>query len=79
MKLLIFGLYSYWLPQIVFSVKNDTAHPLKPQFIISMAVTRLILPLYLYGCPANLLRVSPSPVVCVGLIAWTAMQVKGFL
>ncbi len=76
MKLLVFGLYSFWIPQIVSCVKNDTRQPLKPAYVIGISLTRLALPLYLYGCPKNLLRLPPSPCLCTGLSVFVAAQVR---
>lgn len=66
--------YSFWIPQVVHCARTDVRQPLRPLYVIGMSVTRLLLPLYLYGCPSNVLRVSPSPAFCVLLVAWVSSQ-----
>jgi transmembrane E3 ubiquitin-protein ligase len=75
MKLVLFGLYTWWIPQIVLSAVMDGRQPLKPVYIIGTSAARLALPLYLYGCPANLLRIPPAPRMLAALIASVAAQV----
>lgn len=76
MQWVLFLLFSYWLPQIVLSAVTDGRQPLKPVYIIGTSTARLALPLYLYGCPANLLRIPPSPRMLAALVAWVAAQVR---
>ena len=40
-----------------------------------MTLSRLALPLYVYGCPHNLLHTKPQPWLCLGLCAFLAAQV----
>lgn len=75
MKYIVFGLYSFWIPQIVLCVRDDVRQPLKPMYVIGMSLTRLALPLYLFGCPHNLPRVPFSPAICIGLTLHLAFQV----
>jgi hypothetical protein len=75
MKLVLFGLYTWWIPQIVLSAVLDGRQPLKPMYIVGTSAARLALPLYLYGCPANLLRIPPAPRMLVLLVASVAAQV----
>lgn len=72
--ILLFG-FSYWVPQIVHCAQADVKQPLRPLYIIGMSVTRLILPLYMYGCPSNVLRMPPSPWFCALLSSWVVLQV----
>ena len=37
-------------------------------------MSRLALPLYVYGCPSNLLHAKPQPLLCLGLSLWMACQ-----
>lgn len=74
MKWVLFGLYSWWLPQIVLSAVSDTRQPLKPVYVAGTSAARLALPLYLYGCPANLLRIPPAPGMLAALVAFVAAQ-----
>ena len=45
------------------------------RYVVGTSLIRLALPLYLYGCPANLLRIPPSPAIATGLVAFVAAQV----
>lgn len=66
--------YSFWIPQIVHCARTDVRQPLRPLYIVGMSITRLLLPLYLYGCPSNVLRIPPSPAFCVLLVSWLFLQ-----
>lgn len=46
-------LYSFWVPQIVYSAVAGTRHPFHPAYLIGMSASRLFLPLYMLGCPNN--------------------------
>lgn len=80
--LLIFLLYSCWVPQIVHNSINGTRRALHPAYLCGMALSRLFIPLYLLGCPQNfvyLLFVDPtsfstSAAACIVLVAWTVFQ-----
>mmetsp|Transcript_12111 Transcript_12111/g.34059 ORF Transcript_12111/g.34059 Transcript_12111/m.34059 type:complete len:656 (+) Transcript_12111:510-2477(+) len=71
---IIFLLYSFWIPQILHCVRADVRQPLRPMYILGISATRLALPLYLFGCPKNMLRISANPALCVGLVAWVGLQ-----
>ena len=66
---------SYWLPQIAWSAWNNSKKPLLPKYVLGISVTRLLVPLYLFGCPENFVRVKPQFWVCWLLVAWVAAQV----
>uniref|UniRef100_A0A061R832 RING-type E3 ubiquitin transferase n=1 Tax=Tetraselmis sp. GSL018 TaxID=582737 RepID=A0A061R832_9CHLO len=74
MRNIIFILYSFWIPQIVHCVRADVRQPLRPMFVLGMSATRLLLPLYLFGCPKNMLRVEADPTLCGCLVLWVALQ-----
>lgn len=67
-------LHGFWIPQIIKSAKTDTRPPLLPIYVIGMSLTRLVLPLYLFACPTNLLKVAPSLAMCVALILLIGAQ-----
>ena len=71
----MFLLYAWWLPQIALSAWSNTRPPLKPSYVAATSLTRLALPLYLFGCPHNLLRSPPSAPVAVALTLFVAAQV----
>jgi hypothetical protein len=74
MPVLMFGFYSWWWPQIVLCVRGDCRQPLKPEFVLGTSAARLALPLYIWGCPSNLLRVQPNPGLCIALVAYVGLQ-----
>lgn len=76
MKVAVFLLYSFFIPQIVHCVRTDCRQPLQPLYVVGMSITRLALPLYLFSCPQNLLRVAPSHGVSVGLTLFVGAQVR---
>lgn len=51
-----FTLYSPWVPQIVYSAYSGTRNALHPYYLVGMPIIRLFLPLYMFGCPNNLLN-----------------------
>ena len=71
-------LHSFWLPQIAYCVRTESRQPLWGPFVIGMTLTRLALPLYLFGCPHNLLRLPPNYGLCVLLVLWMAAQVSAW-
>ena len=74
--LLVFALYSFWIPQIVLCVVADARQGLKPAYVTGMSVLRLALPLYVWACPRNLLKVPPSYGAAAGLIAFVGLQAR---
>jgi len=70
----VFILYSFWIPQIVHCVRADVRQPLRPLYVLGISATRLALPLYLFGCPKNMLRIEESPYLCAALVAWVMLQ-----
>ncbi len=74
--LLVFALYSFWIPQIVLCVVTDARQGLKPAYVAGMSVLRLALPLYVWACPRNLLKVPPSYGTAAGLVAFVSLQVR---
>ncbi len=53
LRIFIFALYSFWVPQILLNIVEDHRRPLLPMYIIGTSVTRLAIPLYFWGCPKN--------------------------
>jgi len=41
----VFGMYSFWIPQIIMSARKDTISPFFPKFVIGMTVARGIIPI----------------------------------
>lgn len=55
----IFAFFSFWVWQIAHNVKEDTARPLLPKYVVGTSIARLLLPLYIFGCPKNFIRSGP--------------------
>ncbi|RDY10324.1 Tul1 [Mucuna pruriens] len=65
---------SFWIPQIITNVVRDSRKPLHPHYILGITVTRLAIPLYIFGCPNNFLRIEPDPSWCVCLAIFVGLQ-----
>lgn len=72
-------MYSYWVPQIVLCVRDDCRQPLRASYVIPMTLARLALPLYVYGCPNNIMKVKAQPMLCAALLVFSALQVAVLL
>ena len=55
-QVIIFLLYSFWVPQIVLNATKGIRHPLNRTYVVGMSAARLVIPLYLYGCPENFIH-----------------------
>ncbi|KAF0717459.1 Aste57867_2274 [Aphanomyces stellatus] len=81
LHLLVIVACSFWVPQIVHNVHREVRNPFDNAYVIGMTLSRLFLPLYMYGCPKNFLTAMPifpaqyHPSLCVGLVVWMAVQV----
>ncbi|KAF3652838.1 putative protein TPX2-like [Capsicum annuum] len=67
-------LHSFWIPQIVTNVIRDSRKPLHPHYILGMTITRLAIPLYVFGCPHNFMRIEPDKNWCICLGVFSALQ-----
>eukprot|EP00698_Gefionella_okellyi_P015624 TRINITY_DN4421_c0_g1_i2.p1 TRINITY_DN4421_c0_g1~~TRINITY_DN4421_c0_g1_i2.p1 ORF type:complete len:294 (+),score=34.53 TRINITY_DN4421_c0_g1_i2:812-1693(+) len=74
LHVLVLGLYAFWVPQIVHNVMRNTSNAFEPRYVIAMSITRLYIPLYIYGCPNNILFVEPRPFFCAFLVLFMAAQ-----
>jgi hypothetical protein len=54
---LVFLFYSFWVPQIVYNVTAGSRKAFHPLYVAGMTITRLFVPLYIFGCPKNFLLV----------------------
>ncbi|KAL8097169.1 hypothetical protein AgCh_030322 [Apium graveolens] len=66
--------HSYWIPQIATNVFRDPRKPLQPSYIIGMSVTRLAIPLYIFGCPRNFMHIKPDRSWCIYLVGFAGLQ-----
>ncbi|XP_057954431.1 transmembrane E3 ubiquitin-protein ligase FLY1 isoform X2 [Malania oleifera] len=67
-------MYSFWIPQIITNVIRDSRKPLHPHYILGMTVTRLAIPLYIFGCPNNFMRIEPDKNWCICLCIFMGLQ-----
>ncbi|BFG25242.1 hypothetical protein CerSpe_115160 [Prunus speciosa] len=67
-------MYSFWIPQIITNVIRDSRKPLHPHYILGMTVTRLAIPLYIFGCPNNFMRIEPNKSWCICLGVFIGLQ-----
>eukprot|EP00249_Psilotum_nudum_P012594 c23873_g1_i2 orf=1426-3240(-) len=74
LQYILFVFYSFWVPQIVTNVVHDTRKPLHPVYILGMTMTRLVIPLYTFGCPKNFMRVDTDWKWCIRIAAFLMMQ-----
>ena len=65
---------SYWLPQIWRNAYYNHRQALEPWYVILTSFSRIVAPLYVYGCPSNFLRVRPNYFYCTLIIVWTTAQ-----
>lgn len=67
-------MYSFWIPQIITNVVRDSRKFLHPHYILGISVTRLAIPLYIFGCPHNFMRIEPDRNWCICLIVFIGLQ-----
>lgn len=67
-------MYSFWIPQIITNVIRDSRKPLHPHYILGITVTRLAIPLYIFGCPNNFMRIEPDKSWCLCLAVFIGLQ-----
>ncbi|KAF7140552.1 hypothetical protein RHSIM_Rhsim06G0139400 [Rhododendron simsii] len=67
-------IHSFWIPQIITNVVRDSRKPLHPHYILGMTVTRLAIPLYIFGCPHNFMRIEPDKIWCICLGVFLGFQ-----
>ena len=53
----------YWVPQIIHDAIKGHKSPLTNQFVVGVSLCRVILPLYIWGCPQSIFsgEVIPAP------------------
>lgn len=71
---ILFLMYSFWIPQIITNIIRDSRKPLHPHYILGMTVTRLAIPLYVFGCPYNFMRIEPDDNWCISLVVFMGVQ-----
>lgn len=71
---LVFVLYSFWIPQIFCTAYQDSKPPLTNQFVIGMSLSRLCIPLYFLACPVNFVHVKNSWTTSLLLVFYLLFQ-----
>ncbi|GAB2285374.1 Transmembrane E3 ubiquitin-protein ligase fly1 [Dionaea muscipula] len=71
---ILFLSYSFWIPQIIANIIRDSRKPLHPHYILGVTITRLAIPLYVFGCPNNFMRIQPDKMWCICLCASMGLQ-----
>lgn len=74
LKPILLLMYSFWIPQIVTNVVRDSRKPLHPQYILGVTITRLAIPLYVFGCPTNFMRIQGDKNWCICLCVFMGAQ-----
>lgn len=59
-ELVVLAFFSFWLWQVAHNVQHDVPRPLLPKYVVGTSVARLLLPLYVFGCPKNFIRSGPA-------------------
>ncbi|CAL1154507.1 unnamed protein product [Cladocopium goreaui] len=83
LDVVVLVLQLYWVPQIAFDAWQGSRNTLKPTFITSISASRLLLPLYLWGCPKTIFTGEIYPRLpgaqslrwCLLLVGLQAIQV----
>ncbi|CAN0152505.1 unnamed protein product [Discosporangium mesarthrocarpum] len=79
--------FSFWVPQasggggIISNVLRETRHSLHHTYLLGMSASRLVIPLYVYGCPDSFITLlkedyKPNYRECLALVLWMAVQVS---
>eukprot|EP01132_Coremiostelium_polycephalum_P008044 gene8044-9892_t len=74
-NLMILGLFSFWIPQIYNNAKKSIRRPFLWKYVIGISITRLLIPLYFYGCPKNFVLFEPNYYFAFALVLWMSLQV----
>ncbi|RYY35697.1 hypothetical protein EON62_02305, partial [archaeon] len=69
-KPLIFLSYSFWVPQVIHSIANDSRPGLSTSYIVGVSIARLVVPLYFFGCPTSLLYAVNVEATQADALAW---------
>ncbi|KAM7249322.1 hypothetical protein ACFE04_016854 [Oxalis oulophora] len=67
-------MFSFWIPQIITNVIRDSRKPLHPYYILGMTITRCAIPLYVFGCPHNFMRIATDKIWCICLVVFMGLQ-----
>jgi hypothetical protein len=73
--LLLLAAYSFWIPQLLHSIQTSSKQPIQPSYILASSAARLLMPVYVFSCPDNLLTLPPQPWLVRALLLWVGAQV----
>ncbi|KAJ2159043.1 hypothetical protein GGF46_003335 [Coemansia sp. RSA 552] len=73
LAVLLFVVYSYWVPQIWRNARRGIARGLRAEYIVGTTLARLFIPVYFLACPKNIAFVAPTPLAW-GLAAYSLAQ-----
>ncbi|XP_073311636.1 transmembrane E3 ubiquitin-protein ligase FLY2-like isoform X2 [Primulina huaijiensis] len=74
LRFILLLLHSFWIPQIITNVSRDSRKPLHPHYILGITITRIAIPLYVFGCPHNFMRIEPDREWCIFLTIYMGLQ-----
>ncbi|KYR02102.1 hypothetical protein DLAC_00901 [Tieghemostelium lacteum] len=73
--LFLFIMYSFWVPQIIMNAQKSIRKPYLWKYVLGTSISRLLIPLYFFGCPNNFIPLKPDFTFSVLLVLWVAIQV----
>lgn len=73
--LLLLAAYSFWMPQLLHSIQSTAKQPIQPSYILSSSAARLLMPMYIFSCPDNMLSLPTQPWLVRALLLWVGAQV----
>ena len=68
-------LLSDWFFQIIHNIKTGHIKPWKWSVLVFHTLAKLFYPLYIYGCPRNILQNETNYAFCVVLVVWSMLQI----
>ncbi|XP_075488713.1 transmembrane E3 ubiquitin-protein ligase FLY2-like [Primulina tabacum] len=74
LRFILLLLHSFWIPQIITNIYRDSRKPLHPHYILGITITRIAIPLYVFGCPHNFMRIEPDREWCIFLAIYMGLQ-----
>ncbi|CAA0808652.1 RING/U-box superfamily protein [Striga hermonthica] len=74
-RFILLLLHSFWIPQICINVVRNSRKALHPYYILGITITRAAIPLYVFGCPHNFMRIELDRNWCICLALFMGLQV----
>jgi hypothetical protein len=73
---LLFINYSFWWPQILKNLHDNSVPALDSSFILGHSLTKLLIPLYFMACPFNFLLLPLKSSAGFYLVLWVMLQIS---